>query len=36
MFLMQNGFAPESLAPQTEELEQVFLRLTGNGEGGIQ
>jgi ABC-type multidrug transport system ATPase subunit len=36
LFLMQNGFAPESLAPQTEELEHVFLRLTGNGEGGIQ
>jgi ABC-2 type transport system ATP-binding protein len=36
LFLVQNGFAPESLAPQTEELEQVFLRLTGNGEGGIQ
>jgi ABC-2 type transport system ATP-binding protein len=36
LFLVQNGFAPESLAPETEDLEHVFLRLTGSGEGGIQ
>jgi ABC-2 type transport system ATP-binding protein len=36
LFLVQNSFAPESLAPQTIDLEHVFLQLTGNGEGGIQ
>jgi ABC-2 type transport system ATP-binding protein len=36
LFLIQNNFAPESLAPQIVDLEQVFLQLTGNGEGGIQ
>jgi ABC-2 type transport system ATP-binding protein len=36
LFLVQNGFAPESLAPQTMDLERVFLELTGSGEGGIQ
>jgi ABC-type multidrug transport system ATPase subunit len=36
LFLVQNSFAPETLAPQTIDLEHVFLQLTGNGEGGIQ
>jgi ABC-2 type transport system ATP-binding protein len=36
LFLVQNNLAPESLAPQTVDLEQVFLQLTGNGERGIQ
>ncbi len=36
LFLVQNGFAPETLAQQAQDLEQVFLQLTGTGEGGIQ
>ncbi len=36
LFLVQAGFAPESLAPQARDLEQVFLSLTGNGAGGAQ
>ena len=31
LFLVQAGFAPDSLAPQAQDLERVFLRLTGNG-----
>ena len=29
LFLVNAGFAPESIAPYSEDLEQVFLRLTG-------
>jgi len=36
LFLVQNGYAPDSLTQETQDLEQVFLRLTGSGEGGIQ
>jgi ABC-2 type transport system ATP-binding protein len=34
LFLVQAGFVPDTLAPQAQDLEQVFLRLTGNGVGG--
>ncbi len=30
LFLVNAGFAPEGLAPHTEDLENVFLRLTGD------
>jgi ABC-2 type transport system ATP-binding protein len=30
LFLVNAGFAPEGLAPHTEDLESVFLRLTGD------
>ena len=33
LFLVHNGFAPETLAPQTQDLEQIFLRLTNNNSG---
>ena len=33
LFLVHAGFAPETLAPQAQDLEQVFLRLTGSAEG---
>jgi ABC-2 type transport system ATP-binding protein len=34
LFLVQAGFAPETLAPHAQDLEDVFLRLTGtNGQG---
>ena len=33
LFLVHAGFAPETLAPQAQDLEQVFLRLTGSVEG---
>ena len=36
LFLVNAGFAPDSLAPQTQDLEQVFLKLTGNGEGQVK
>lgn len=36
LFLVQAGFAPDSFVEQTHDLEDVFLRLTGNGIGGIQ
>jgi ABC-2 type transport system ATP-binding protein len=36
LFLVQAGFAPDTISPQVQDLEQVFLRLTGNGMGGIQ
>jgi ABC-2 type transport system ATP-binding protein len=29
LFLVNAGFAPETIAPYSEDLEQVFLRLTG-------
>ncbi|WIG61433.1 MAG: Efflux ABC transporter, ATP-binding protein [Ktedonobacterales bacterium] len=29
LFLVQAGFAPDGLTPQTQDLEQVFLQLTG-------
>ena len=36
LFLVQAGFAPDSLAPQAQDLERVFLRLTGNGHQGVK
>ena len=30
LFLVNAGFAPETIAPYSEDLEQVFLRLTGD------
>lgn len=36
LFLVNAGFAPDTLALTTQDLEQVFLRLTGNGTGGVQ
>lgn len=29
VFLVRGGFAPQSIAPHTRELEEVFLRMTG-------
>ncbi|MFI5271731.1 MAG: ABC transporter ATP-binding protein [Ktedonobacterales bacterium] len=36
LFLVQAGFAPDALAQGAQDLEQVFLKLTGNGEGGVK
>ena len=36
LFLVQTGFAPDTITPATQDLEAVFLRLTGNGQGGVQ
>ncbi|HEU5227006.1 MAG TPA: ABC transporter ATP-binding protein [Ktedonobacteraceae bacterium] len=36
LFLVQAGFVPDSLALATQDLEQVFLRLTNSGQGGVQ
>ena len=34
LFLVQAGFVPDTLAPQAQDLEQVFLTLTGSATGG--
>jgi ABC-2 type transport system ATP-binding protein len=36
LFLVQAGFAPDTIAQAAQDLEQVFLSLTGNGGGGVQ
>jgi ABC-type multidrug transport system ATPase subunit len=36
LFLVNAGFVPETLTQSTEDLEQVFLRLTDTGTGGVQ
>ena len=36
LYLVQAGYAPESLAPSAQDLEHVFLRLTGANEGGVK
>ena len=36
LFLVNAGFAPDSLTQATQDLEQVFLRLTNTGSGGVQ
>jgi ABC-type multidrug transport system ATPase subunit len=36
LFLVNAGFVPETLAQSTEDLEEVFLRLTNTGTGDIQ
>jgi ABC-2 type transport system ATP-binding protein len=33
IFLVQAGFAPDTIVQATQDLEEVFLRLTGNGNG---
>ena len=35
-FLVQAGFIPDAIMYQSESLEQVFLRLTNTGPGGVQ
>ena len=36
LFLVNAGFVPDSLSPATQDLEQVFLRLTNTAQGGVQ
>ncbi|GCE13620.1 ABC transporter ATP-binding protein [Tengunoibacter tsumagoiensis] len=36
LFLVNAGFVPESLAPATLDLEQVFLQLTGSQAGDVR
>jgi len=36
LFLVDAGFAPETIAQSTQDLEQVFLELTNSGTGEIQ
>jgi len=35
-FLSQAGFVPDALGPAEQDLEDVFLQLTGSGQGGAQ
>jgi ABC-type multidrug transport system ATPase subunit len=35
LFLVNAGFAPDTITPSTQDLEQVFLRLTNGGSGEI-
>lgn len=36
LFLFNAGFVPETIAHTTQDLEQVFLRLTNSGSGEVQ
>lgn len=36
LFLVNAGFVPDALSQATQDLEQVFLRLTNSGSGGVQ
>jgi ABC-2 type transport system ATP-binding protein len=36
LFLVNAGFAPDTIAQSTKDLEQVFLQLTNGGSGEIQ
>ncbi len=36
LLLVNAGFAPDTITPSIEDLEQVFLRLTNSGSGDIQ
>ncbi len=36
LFLVQAGFAPDTISQATQDLEEVFLRLTNGGTGGVQ
>ena len=36
LFLVNAGFAPDSLSPETHDLEQVFLNLTNSANGEIR
>ena len=35
LFLVNAGFVPDTITQSTQDLEEVFLRLTGNGSGGV-
>ncbi|HLH61158.1 MAG TPA: ABC transporter ATP-binding protein [Ktedonobacteraceae bacterium] len=35
LFLVNAGFAPDTITQATQDLEEVFLRLTANGSGGL-
>jgi ABC-type multidrug transport system ATPase subunit len=35
-FLSQAGYVPDALGPAEQDLEDVFLQLTGAGQGGVQ
>ncbi len=36
IFLVKAGFVPDTISPATQDLEEVFLRLTNGGTGGVQ
>jgi ABC-2 type transport system ATP-binding protein len=36
LFLVNAGFAPDTIVQSTQDLEQVFLHLTNSGTGGVQ
>jgi len=36
VFLVNAGFAPDTITASTQDLEEVFLRLTNSGSGGTQ
>jgi ABC-2 type transport system ATP-binding protein len=36
LFLVNAGFVPDTITQTTQDLEEVFLRLTGNGSGGVK
>src|SRR5205085_1769711 len=36
LFLINAGFAPDTLTPATQDLEQIFLQLTNGGSGDIK
>ncbi|MGH2480100.1 MAG: ABC transporter ATP-binding protein [Ktedonobacteraceae bacterium] len=36
LFLVKAGFAPDTITQATQDLEEVFLRLTSTGTGGVQ
>ncbi len=36
LFLVKAGFAPDTISQATQDLEEVFLRLTNGGTGGVQ
>jgi len=36
LFLVKAGFAPDTISQATQDLEEVFLRLTNGSSGGIQ
>jgi ABC-type multidrug transport system ATPase subunit len=36
LFLVKAGFAPDLITQATQDLEEVFLRLTNGGTGGVQ
>jgi len=36
LFLVNAGFVPDAITPAVQDLEEVFLRLTNTGPGGVQ